>query len=391
MDRPRTVTLVLCRRDGTVLGSLAPFAVPVPWWQEVRPVVERAREVAGIDVTVLRLLHADSPAGAGGQVTYLAEVAAPVSGLAPWPEPLPDHPRRLSYARPGGPAADLEWADATLGDLGRPLTSAPRQVRSWNLSSLWRLPTARGAVWLKVVPPFFAHEGAVIAALDPAVVPPLLAHDGPRVLLDEIAGRDLYGATGHMLLRMVTVLVGLQAQWVGRCAELRAFGLPDWRGEPFASLAAAALDRTADQLAPATVRTCAALVASLPERFVAIAACGVPDTLVHGDFHTGNLMGDETSLTLLDWGDCGVGNPLLDRAAFLPGVPPNERSDVRAHWDDAWRAAVPGSDPARADELVRPVAALLRAVVYDGFVQAIEPSERVYHASDAARWLRTLD
>jgi hypothetical protein len=37
-----------------------------------------------------------------------------------------------------------------------------------------------------------------------------------------------------------------------------------------------------------------------------------------------------------------------------------------------------------------PVSALRQAVIYDGFVSAIEPSERVYHAADSARWLRTL-
>jgi len=34
---------------------------------------------------------------------------------------------------------------------------------------VWQLPTAQGSVWLKVVPPFFAHEGRVISQLDPAV------------------------------------------------------------------------------------------------------------------------------------------------------------------------------------------------------------------------------
>ena len=122
----------------------------------------------------------------------------------------------------------------------------------------------------------------------------------------------------------------------------------------------------------------------------ALEACGVPDTLVHGDFHPGNLIGDQSHLALLDWGDCGVGNPLLDRSAFLPRVPQAQRAGVLDHWDGRWRAAVPGCDPARAAELAGPVAALRQAIIYDGFVQAIEPSERMYHASDSARWLRTL-
>ena len=55
------------------------------------------------------------------------------------------------------------------------------QVKTWNLSSVWRLPTAAGPAWLKVVPPFFGHEDAMLSRLDPAVVPPLIAADGPRV------------------------------------------------------------------------------------------------------------------------------------------------------------------------------------------------------------------
>src|SRR5690606_21522321 len=156
----RLVTLVLCTADGEVLGSLPPFEVAVPWWQEVGPIVEAARGLHGLDVTVLRLMQAGNQS-CGGPVTYLAQVATPVDGLAAWDEPYADDPRRLPYARPGGPAADLAWADEVLAALGRPRTSAPEQVRTWNLSSLWRLPTATGAVWLKVVPPFFAHEGAV--------------------------------------------------------------------------------------------------------------------------------------------------------------------------------------------------------------------------------------
>jgi len=386
----RLVTLVLCLPDGEVLGALEPFDVEVPWWQEAGPVVDAARERTGVEVTVLRLLEAGFEDACGGPVTYLAQVPAPVEGLRPWAGVLDDHPLRLRYARPGGPDADLAWADAELARLGRPRTAAPRQVRTWNLSSLWRLPTADGAAWLKVVPPFFAHEGAVIAALDSPAVPPLLATQGPRSLLDEVPGHDLYEARAPVMLRMISLLVALQRSWPGRTGDLLGLGLPDWRAEPFEQAAAATLDRTADQLDTRTRRACEVVVAGLPGRFAALADCGVPDTLVHGDFHTGNLVGDDEHLTLLDWGDCGVGPPLLDRAAFLPRVRTRERTRVLRHWDRLWKEAVPGCDPARAAELVQPVAALRQAIVYDGFVQGIEPSERVYHAHDAARWLRTL-
>jgi hypothetical protein len=65
-----------------------------------------------------------------------------------------------------------------------------------------------------------------------------------------------------------------------------------------------------------------------------------------------------------------------------------QRAAVVTGWDDAWRSAVPGCDPARAGELLEPVAALRQAVVYDGFLRRIEPSERRYHAADPATWFR---
>ena len=137
----------------------------MPYWQEAADVVAAAREAYGIDVTVLRLLDADRPAPHGGTVTYLAQLdGPPPPGAArgrrrPATAPAPGAVRRAGRPRPqpalgrGAPAA------------GRALTAT--QQRTWNLSAIWRLdgPDGRRA-WLKQVPPFFGHEGAVLGWLD---------------------------------------------------------------------------------------------------------------------------------------------------------------------------------------------------------------------------------
>jgi len=389
---PRAVTLVLCRRDGTVIGALAPYEVALPWWQEVGPVVAGAREHHGVDVTVLRLLAAEpSERSAGGPVAYLAEVGDDdVPASEPWSgDPNAHEPLRASWARPGGPAADVAWADEVLTSRGTPRVGPAQQVRSWNLSSLWRLPTAAGAAWLKVVPPFFAHEGAVLAHLDPAVVPVLLASDGPRVLLAELGGEDQYEACGPRLLRMVGMLVSLQVQWSSRVGELLALGAPDWRREALTELLADLVDRRAGELGAPVAARLDALVAGLPARFERLTACGLPDTLVHGDFHRGNVRGSgDDELVLLDWGDCGAGQPMLDQAAFLDRLPDHDRLAVRAEWARLWRDEVPGCDPERAAALLEPVAALRQALIYQVFLDGIEPDERIYHARDPGAWLR---
>lgn len=112
------------------------------------------------------------------------------------------------------------------------------------------------------------------------------------------------------------------------------------------------------------------------------------DTLVHGDFWPGNLRGDDQRLVLLDWGDSGVGHPLLDSAAFLDRIPTADRPAIRADWSRRWQLAVPGSDPDRASDLLAPVAALRQAIHYRAFLDGIEPDERIYSADDPATWLR---
>ena len=55
----RTVSIVLTTPDGAVFGRLSPVAVATPWWQDVAPIVWAIRDRDGVDVVILRLLHAD--------------------------------------------------------------------------------------------------------------------------------------------------------------------------------------------------------------------------------------------------------------------------------------------------------------------------------------------
>jgi hypothetical protein len=226
---PRLARLVLVTPDGRLLGALPATPVATPWWQDIEPVAAAVRAAHGVGVTVLRLLEVGAPGDAGIEITYLAETTDSVS-VHPWDGALGEHPLRLPYARPGGPEADLAWARGVLAEHGFPPAGPAAQVRTWNLSSLWRIPVEGQTLWLKVVPPFFAHEGALIAALAGGPVPRLLGHAGARMLMTEIPGEDLYGAPLPMLLPMVDLLVGLQRDWIGRADDLVGLGLPDWRG-----------------------------------------------------------------------------------------------------------------------------------------------------------------
>lgn len=381
------MTLVLLDDTGVLLGALPPFTVPMPWWQEVSDVVAAVRARDGLDVQVLRLLDGagDGRPAAGGRVTYLAQVCGrPAVAVEPADPDLSPHPRRAAYARPGAPAASVGWATDALAALGTPGAVAIQQ-RTWNLSAIWRLDAGGAPVaWLKQVPRFFGHEPAalsLVAGYAPGLVPPLLAAgDEGRMLLAHVPGEDRHDAGADVCARIAEAFHPVQARFAGRIDDLLGAGLPDGRlsAEPLRRVAEPYLD-TVDGLRD--------LIAGLPRRLDAVAACGLPDTLVHGDLHPGNTRFDGDRPVILDWGDATAGHPAHDILRLTGGLADADAAALIADWAARWRADAPGCDPERAVELMRPVAALRSAVVYAGFLAAIEPAEWPYHASDVPEQL----
>ena len=392
------MTLVLLDAAGRPLGALPPFEVSTPYWQDMRPVVAGARERYGVEVAVLRLLSAQRPEPHGGAVTYLAQTDAdPPAGLTtPVEVDLSPDPHRAPYAEPGGPAASLRWAGEALHAFGRGPIQAAAQDRTWNLSAIWALRTSGGPVWLKQVPRFFAHESAVlrwIAGLGYGhLVPRVLAAAEPPqppgcILLDHVDGNDLYGAGLDVRIAIVADLHPVQRAAADPVEELLRLGVPDRRTAPLIAALRGVVARHGGG-----DRRLDALAAGLDERMARVAACGLPETLLHGDLHPGNVRGhigatgpDGRPRVVIDWGDSCVTHPAFDVLRMTEGLAEGDARAVVDAWAAPWRAG--GGDPEGAVELLRPVAALRNAAAYADFLDQIEPAEHPYHAADVGLWL----
>ncbi|MDX8145638.1 phosphotransferase [Lentzea sp. BCCO 10_0061] len=325
-------------------GRTGALPVESPWWADTEPVNETLERLLGVPTSVLRLISVEGgdPPG-GGLVTYHVEAHGEPdrTHLHPAEEPAPDAPRRLPWARPGGPSELVAWADAHVERTGPAV-----QVKSWNLSSVHRLPTANGFAWLKTVPSFFADEGAVIemvAAHDPGLVPEVIASAPRRVLLGEAPGEDCWNTKPEHVEEIVPRWVAVQHALAG---------------EP-------------------RVRQCA----------VPMPSFGLPDTLVHGDFHPGNWF---SGGMIIDWSDVVWGHPALDAGRLLGFCPPDLHDLLRRVWSEAWLRHRPDSRPLDALDAARRASHLLNAVKYQEFLDNIEDSERIYHEKDPAHELRTV-
>ncbi|MFF7454229.1 phosphotransferase family protein [Kitasatospora sp. NPDC008115] len=397
---------------GGYLGAVGPFEVGVPWWSAVGAVVERVSAEVGVPVVVVRLVGVTGGAGGhGGHTVYHVEalerpagraVRQPDDGTAALLGPAD---RRAAWAAPEGLRAALDWAERALAAAGRPVTGRAEQVRTWNLSGLFRLPTAAGPAWLKVINPAFnAREAEVIGlfgAADPALVPVVLAADpaNGRVLLDEVPGEDCWGPSEAEVADVVPRLVAAQAALAadGRAA---AAGLRDRTPRALAAAVPALLDRlaagseptggepVAGELTAVELTAARALAARLPALVEELAACGLPETVVHGDFHPGNWRSDGGGPVVIDYADACLGHPAADGLRPRAFLDDERWARAAGEWARAWRERVPGCEPERALELAGPLVHLGHALRYQEFLDHIEDSERPYHEGDPAAEVR---
>lgn len=388
------------------LGLVGPFPVGQPWWAEAEEIGAHLRRVLGTPVWVLRLLSVEGgEGGRDGHVTYHVEaLARPV----PWPpgeagraasrlavrdvppevsRALRPHALRAAWATAEGLREALGWAEKALAAAGRPPTGPPEQRKTWNLAGLFRLPTAEGAVWLKTLPPFAADEAAVIGALavvDPGLVPRVVAAGEGRVILDHLPGEDCWDASPATVTAMMDRFVAAQAA-LARAPE-RLTTLRDLRPPVLAERVRDLLDgETGRELTGEEEAAARRLAACLP----LLEECGLPATLVHGDFHPGNWRGgDGIAPVALDFADAHFGDPALDGVRACDFLPADRREEAARAWAGAWRRHVPGCDPRRALEVAGSLAHLAYAVRYQEFLDGIEPSERIYHLGDPATSVR---
>ncbi len=238
----------------------------------------------------------------------------------------------------------IEWARERLADRGVGGTGEPERVHDRPWAQVWRLPTARGAVFAKWMFAPSRYEVPVTVALAswaPDLVTPLIDADPERsFLLMDDAGERLRAiiARDDDITRWLGILpryAELQRIAAPHAGELVALGAPDRRvgalRAAFETLVkggelltiAGAQSSTATQL-----RALRALVPSVREWCDQLAGT-LPDTIQHDDLHDGQVFVRDGVARVLDWGDSNVSHPffslvVLERAiGHARGYAPN--------------------------------------------------------------------
>jgi hypothetical protein len=343
-------------------------------------------EWAPVERTMLEVDH--------GLQALLTETIAVRRGLGA-PDPL-----RPAWTEPGWVERASRWIESTLEAAGRGQPTEIAQFRHWGISALMQVETPTGRAWFKAVFPHFRHEAALTAMLDrlmPGSVAGVVGFDADQGwLLVEHVEPDRHGdADPREHADAVAALVALQRRFVDEgtgalieagCAVRPLGQLPD-------DFARAVADPVVADHVDLTPERVATMVDWLSRAVAAIDAVGVPDTLVHGDFHPNNVIVSSGQHVIIDWSDGAVSHPLLDVAAWaswLRGQP----DEIAVLWESfyaAW-ADAPWLQPMRAlQSTFDGVAAAYHFVSYVGIVAALDPHRRPEHAGGLAGFFRIVD
>jgi Ser/Thr protein kinase RdoA (MazF antagonist) len=210
-------------------------------------------------------------------------------------------------------------------------------------------------------------------------------------LMEEMGGRvldeDPEDTWGLGLRR----LAELQLAWVGASGALLAAGAQD---RPIASLG-----RLVGELEPVHARLAAAEPGAWPawgavadgiaDRCASLAASDLPDTLVHGDFHPGNVNVRDGEALLFDWSDGAVSHPFADLTCFLRrAATPATRRHMADAYLGVWAAGYGMTRVERALEDALVVGALYQVATYLALVPAMDLRDRWQFEAGPWRWLR---
>jgi hypothetical protein len=227
-------------------------------------------------------------------------------------------------------------------------------ARPW--STVLRVPTAEGALFLKQEEPVQEYEVPLTVALAsrwPDRVPEVVAADLERSwLLTRDGGVRIADSGAFDAFPRALELYGeLQVGEVAHVEEFLAMGLRDLRLPAVVELYEPFFERD-HGLEPDEVAKLVALAPRFRELCAELEALGLPASIQHDDLHQWNVFVRGERVALYDWGDSSVGFPLW--SWLKPLLALDDPEPARAAYVAAWMQFASEHELRRALELAIP-------------------------------------
>jgi hypothetical protein len=278
---------------------------------------------------------------------------------------------------------------------GRSPTGPSTLAYTSELGAVFRTPCGDASLYTKCPVPFFVAEGRVTRALGagtPAWVPVVVDVEPGEgwLVMEDLGNRALGDEPPSEWAGGLAVLGQLQRAWIGRSEELVAAGAQrrPLRDVPQALPTLLEVGGLGERLDPSLRAAWPAARDRLLEACRELEDLGLPETVMHGDFHPWNVAIAPDGLRIFDWSDTAIGAPFLDLAIYLGRAPRAARSAILEPYLRGWSDVAPRAALERAAALAMPLGALYQVLTYQALAPALAgrgPSE--FTGADAS-WLR---
>jgi hypothetical protein len=226
--------------------------------------------------------------------------------------------------------------------------------RPW--STVLRVPTADGDLFLKQEQPVQEHEIPLTVALFsrwPDRVPEIVAADTERHwLLTRDGGTRVADSRDFAAFTRALALYGeLQVAETAHVDDFLAMGLRDLRISAVVELYEPFFERD-HGIEPEEVAQLRALAPRFRELCAELDALGLPPSIQHDDLHEWNIFVRGDRVAIYDWGDSSIGFPLW--SWLKPWWSLEDREPARRAYVAAWTSFASEQQLGRALELAIP-------------------------------------
>lgn len=224
----------------------------------------------------------------------------------------------------------LSWAHQTLIDLGYQIKFTAQLIKDVPWSTIYCFDTSKGRVFLKTMAKPFAIEPTLLAFLSKNVSPHV-----PHVITTNLNLRCFLMKDSGLCLRDILkskfneqyfcpifqIYADIQIGCIPFVEELITSGLNDWRLKNLPGLYQNLLKKedllSADGLSQKEIAMLKKFASVFENTCEALAACGIAETLEHGDFHDNNVLINNETIFINDWGDACISHPFFSFLSFF--------------------------------------------------------------------------
>lgn len=304
---------------------------------------------------------------------------------------------RSRWVEPGWETEAAQWIAQQL-----PQTTilAIEPVKGWGISYVSRVRTTDGLFYFKATAdlPLFVNEGVVsagLAKLFPQFIPaPHAVEPNEHWMLSADWGEPLgWKVSAEKRGHLVQQFACLQQESVAQVPALLQLGCLDRRLEKIPALLDAmfaSLSLDLSNLSPEELEAFQNLTPRLKEMCRQLQSYNIPQTILHGDLHPGNVAQQGEQLLFFDWTDCCIAHPFLDMLTIFEEEDPQLKAHLQKSYLDCWQPFESSAGLQEAWELAEPLGILHQIISYHFILFYLHPALRYGFEQAIPYWVKML-